>query len=304
MRNLILTLLFLSATVSISVAQTLFLPNGTSGIGTSYNGYVGIGTTSPSGILDIRHSTTGEGFVKFKNIGGTHMSAIIDANSSGAPYLRFLAGGVNRFWIQASSTSNILYFRPGGTSTSSQYINISSTGNLRIGSSSEGAYKLDVTENYSNKHISRFTQSSSTGLGVLIDVNGNSNITAFLVRTGGAGSLFSVQQDGNVTIGTTDPKGYKLAVAGKVIAEEVVVKLQNQWPDYVFAPNYNLRSLFEVEQHITTQGHLPEVPSAQQVEENGIGLAQMNALLLKKVEELTLYVIDLQKQVEALKSNK
>jgi hypothetical protein len=121
--------------------------------------------------------------------------------------------------------------------------------------------------------------------------------------TGTGGSVterMRIMNNGDVAIGTTDPKGYKLAVAGKIVAEEVVVKLQGEWPDFVFSSTYNLRSLAEVELHINTHGHLPEVPNAQEVEENGIGLAEMNALLLKKMEELTLYVIEQSKRIEAL----
>ena len=105
---------------------------------------------------------------------------------------------------------------------------------------------------------------------------------------------------GNVAIGTSDSKGFKLAVNGSIRTKEVVVTADN-WPDYVFSSTYNLRSLAEVEQHITTHGHLPDVPNAQAVEENGIGVGEMNALLLKKIEELTLYMIELKKENENLK---
>jgi hypothetical protein len=76
------------------------------------------------------------------------------------------------------------------------------------------------------------------------------------------------------------------------------------WPDYVFSRNYKLPSLSEVEQFITENQHLPNVPSAAEVKENGIELGEMNAILLQKVEELTLYIIALQKQVDELKNGK
>ncbi len=103
--------------------------------------------------------------------------------------------------------------------------------------------------------------------------------------------IFNVN-GGNVAIGTIDPKGYRLAVGGKAIAEEVVVKLQANWPDYVFEKNYNLPTLAEVETYINQNKHLPEVPAANEIEKNGIKLGEMNMLLLKKVEELTLYVLE------------
>jgi hypothetical protein len=111
----------------------------------------------------------------------------------------------------------------------------------------------------------------------------------------------AVQASGNVGIGTVDTKGYKLAVAGKAIAEEVTVKLQAIWPDYVFEPTYDLKPLAEIEAYIKENKHLPEVPSAKEMEANGVQLGEMNMLLLKKVEELTLYVIEQQKQIAELK---
>lgn len=113
---------------------------------------------------------------------------------------------------------------------------------------------------------------------------------------------FAVQASGNVGIGTTDTQGYKLAVKGKTITEEVVVKLHGNWPDYVFEPSYNLPSLSELEQYIKTNKHLPEVPSASEVKENGLSLGEMNAILLKKVEELTLHLIELKKTDDQLKA--
>jgi hypothetical protein len=119
---------------------------------------------------------------------------------------------------------------------------------------------------------------------------------------GVCGNAIQCDGFGNVAIGTSDTKGYKLAVKGKIVAEEIVVKLSSQWPDYVFSPSYSLLPLLEVEAHIQTHGHLPEVPNAQQVEENGIGLAEMNAILLKKVEELTLYSIEQEKEQEGMRT--
>jgi hypothetical protein len=108
--------------------------------------------------------------------------------------------------------------------------------------------------------------------------------------------------NGNVGIGTTDPKGYKLAVAGKAIAEEVTVKLQANWPDYVFEPTYQLSPLDSIKTYIDKNKHLPEVPSAKEMEKNGVNLGEMNMLLLKKIEELTLYVIEAKKENEVLRT--
>jgi len=105
---------------------------------------------------------------------------------------------------------------------------------------------------------------------------------------------------GNVGIGTTDTKGYKLGVNGKIIATEVVVKLFNEWtwPDYVFEPTYLLMPLSELQEFVQTHQHLPDMPPAEQVAEDGVPVGEMNALLLKKVEELTLYVLQQQQAME------
>jgi len=112
-----------------------------------------------------------------------------------------------------------------------------------------------------------------------------------------------------VGIGTsyipTDPDTntpYTLAVNGKAIAEEVQVMTRTTWPDYVFTEDYELMPLTELEEEIETLGHLPGVPSASEVEENGHALGKMDAILLEKVEELTLHLIELNKEVSTLRT--
>ena len=109
----------------------------------------------------------------------------------------------------------------------------------------------------------------------------------------------SLQRDaGNVGIGTSDTKGYKLAVNGSFIATSVTVKLNSAWPDYVFKPSYQLPSLSEVKTYIDQNQHLPEIPSEQEMAKNGLDVSEMNKLLMKKVEELTLYLIEHQQQIK------
>ena len=94
----------------------------------------------------------------------------------------------------------------------------------------------------------------------------------------------------------------RIGVENLLCAQEVKVQVKPCWPDYVFSKNYNLMSLQELEQFVNENQHLPEIPSAATVEENGIELGEMNAKFLKKIEELTLYIIDLQKQIDELKN--
>jgi hypothetical protein len=115
----------------------------------------------------------------------------------------------------------------------------------------------------------------------------------------------SILGNGNVGIGvSTVPNDYKLAVAGAIIATKVTVKLQANWPDYVFNKNYELPSLQSVESFIKINNHLPGVPSADKVKKEGIDLGDNQTILLKKVEELTLYIIDQDKKIVKLQAEK
>ena len=128
-------------------------------------------------------------------------------------------------------------------------------------------------------------------------VNTNTNCAWGIYQSGNTKNYFS----GNTLIGTTADHGYKLAVGGNMIAEQVKVKLQaTGWPDYVFGPSYRLPSLQQTEAFIKANGHLPEIPSAKQVEKEGLDLGGNQALLLKKIEELTLHLIEINKKVEKL----
>ncbi len=100
---------------------------------------------------------------------------------------------------------------------------------------------------------------------------------------------------------TTQATGYSLSVNGKIACEEVLVEDDGSWPDYVFDDNYNLMNLEELEQSINENNHLPGLPSAIEVKEDGFELAGMQKLVLQKVEELTLYTIEQGKMINILK---
>jgi len=106
---------------------------------------------------------------------------------------------------------------------------------------------------------------------------------------------------GNVGVNTTDTKGYKFAVNGTAIAAAITVKLNTNWPDYVFKKDYALPALSDVKTFIDQNKHLPEIPSEQEIAKDGQNLGEMNKLLLKKVEELTLYLIEKDKQDKELR---
>lgn len=124
----------------------------------------------------------------------------------------------------------------------------------------------------------------------------------FMTKASAAGlqSKMVFTEQGNLGIGTEDTKGYKLAVAGTMIAERVKVKLQSSWPDYVFADDYKLPSLAEVGTYIKQNRHLPDMPAADEVAKEGLDVGEMNKLLLKKVEELTLYLLKQDEKIQQL----
>lgn len=104
---------------------------------------------------------------------------------------------------------------------------------------------------------------------------------------------------GRLGIGTLEPQA-KLDVRGNIIADEVEIKI-NKGADFVFSPDYDLKTLSEVESFIKENRHLPEIPSEKEMQKNGLNLNEMQIKLLQKVEELTLYVIEQQKEIKSLK---
>jgi hypothetical protein len=130
------------------------------------------------------------------------------------------------------------------------------------------------------------------------------NTSSFTVNTFTADTilktLFTIRNNGNVGIGTTSP-AEMLSVSGTVLAKKLKVTATG-WADYVFEDDYKLPSLKETAAYIKANKHLPEIPTAEEVKENGQDVGEMNRLLLKKVEELTLHLIELQAKVEKLEA--
>lgn len=119
-----------------------------------------------------------------------------------------------------------------------------------------------------------------------LDINGN-------IRT--TGKIFV----GNINDNTINTlSDYSLAVNGSALFTMATVKLQSNWPDYVFRSNYRLRPLSEVEKHIGEKGHLPNLPSAEDIAKNGVNVGEMDAKIVEKIEELTLYTIQQDKQIK------
>lgn len=122
------------------------------------------------------------------------------------------------------------------------------------------------------------------------DITGKNDITDQFSKT----IFLSSDIKGNIGIGTDNPQS-KLDVQGKIIADEVEIKV-NKGADFVFESDYNLPTLSEVENHIKENKHLLDIPSEKEMIENGVNVNEMQIKLLQKIEELTLYIIELDKK--------
>ncbi|KZS40255.1 hypothetical protein AWE51_04680 [Aquimarina aggregata] len=259
------------------------------------SGNIGIGTTSPDSKLTV---------VGHVNIGGEGNYRLRTRHVDGK---HFQNSNVDDLYLNYNTGKHV---RVGfGGQDSNLYV----SGNMGIGTNNPKE-KLQIGESYTfhdggHKVIGFLYRPSGDidmdntkyGAEIRFDpTNGILGLGTSSSLTNGARSQLFINKSGSVGIGTRDTKGYRLAVVGKVVAEEVKVALYNTWPDYVFEENYELPTLKEVEIHIQEKGHLPNIPSAKKVEKEGIQLGEMNAKLLQKIEELTLYIIAQNKKTEQL----
>lgn len=146
------------------------------------------------------------------------------------------------------------------------------------------------------------------GSGLIMENEGDAKAFIYWSKSNGQGLIFDetsangeemIIKDGNVGIGTRDLE-HKLNVDGTIKARAVICT--TNWADFVFENDYKLRPLEEVERYIKENNRLPEIPAATEVQKNGISLGEANTLLLQKVEELTLYLIQINKENKVLQS--
>jgi len=184
-------------------------------------------------------------------------------------------------------------------------------GNVGIGLTTPPISRLQIADGVNASYTSHgyLVTGNLSGANLVID---NNEILARNI--GGASDLF-LQQDGGDLIlcadengavgigllnGESIPVGSLLAVDGKITCEEVLVKLSQNWPDYVFAKDYQLTPLSEVKSYINEHQHLPGIPNAATIQDEGIELGEMQRKMMEKIEELTLYIISLEEKVQRL----
>lgn len=230
------------------------------------------------------------------------------------------------FTLALTLMGSSLMFAQQWTGTNNTTSNISRTGKVTIGSAFSGSthmLSLQGTMGISGSpsqepYVTFYTNNSPQFVigtkGYVYSNNGQTVISSAFylgqnnILTGSHMPRLTIVGE-KIGIGTenmfcTDCTDYRLFVKDGIRTEKIKVDIaaNNGWADYVFEPDYNLMPLTQVEQFIKQNGHLPEVPTTAEAIENGIELKEMNILLLKKVEELTLYSIELQKRIEALES--
>jgi hypothetical protein len=277
--------------------------NGVNRVAVIGNGNVGIRTSAPNAPLHIftgdDASATTSGFLQLGAT--TSQNMVLDNNEilardNGVVSTLFL--GRDGSMVQIGNS----------TATPGTKLYVSSGGNL------------DLTEPNSGYMV----LGSSTGTNLAFD---NNEIQA---RTNGvASTLFFQHKGGNVRIGDGDfssglrlgvtgdaivtgnlrvgmqplPAGYTFGVDGKIICTEVMVRLVPSWPDYVFDKGYKLRNIYELDHYISTHKHLPGIPKAAEVEK-GLSLGEMQKLQMEKIEELTLYIIQLKRELDELRAER
>lgn len=201
----------------------------------------------------------------------------------------------NPFTVQIAGNSKFIVNSNGGasigTSSNAPADGLYVYGNTGMGTSSPNS-KLHINGASDQTALRVQVNGSSKFI-----VNSNGSVTVGSTTAGPNNGMFV---NGSVGIGTSNVYNYKLAVAGAMIAEEVVVKLRGEWADHVFEDDYNLRSLSEVKNFINENKHLPNFPSAKEMKETGINIEEISSSLLEKIEELTLYTIHQQEMIEEL----
>jgi hypothetical protein len=187
---------------------------------------------------------------------------------------------------------------------------VANDGNVGIGTSAPDGFQINAALNQeAAKGVNniRFGVLAGTPR-MILDCNGSSpfeidnNSGQLRIFTPGVARMV-INSNGYVGIGTSSPDAL-LAVSGQVHAQEVKVSVTVPGPDYVFEKDYKLTSLEEIKSYIDQNKHLPEVPSAKEMEKNGVQLGEMNMLLLRKIEELTLHLIEQNKFIEQLKEER
>lgn len=249
-------------------------------------GNVGIGTNAPTTKLTI---LTG-----YNTNGWTHI-----AESAGLDPIIFGEGVGGVSAAIGTSSNHALRFTTNGVGKLSIY----PAGEVVVGSNATGAFGKFTVETLNNSygisHLGEGGNILATRMGGTSAGIGTFSPTNMRIFSNGLSAMFINAANGNVGIGIDFPTN-KLEVNGTIRSKELVVETAN-WPDYVFDDGYQLPSLNDVEQFIRQNKHLPNFPSAKSLEDKGLPVGDTQKKMMEKIEELTLYIIQQQKEIDLLK---
>lgn len=296
MKKSLLTLAILIASIAV-YAQNTFPSTGNAGVGSS----------TPPDPFDV--------IANFNAVSGMAQSITATQSYSTQPYtLTGLNVNVSKGTSLGNSSAtgiNVLVnagARAAGTASTTHYsINAQLIGSTATSSTGHQNYVSGYFSAASTTAVGETAniyglEGVATGIGGMTTYGIYTNATGGTLNYGIYSASGTNYFNGNVTIGTTNGNGYKLAVDGTAIATSMTVKAFANWPDYVFTKDYRLPSLSEVKTYIDQNHRLPDMPSAQQVTKNGIDLGEMDRVLSKKVEELTLYLLEKDKKEQKQKA--
>lgn len=277
-------------------------------------GNVGIGLTNPSLPLEVAANSAIA--VKFRNRNSSTKvdgSIVFDLSNNTGNLWRTAVGGRNnglglnagQYYIERAGLGATLLINQAGfvgigTTAPAAQLDVASKGylvgrftNNNLASSADGSAVIDISNSYGNSWR-LVTAGKNNGLSIPAN--------QFYIEKMGTGAVFSITTNGNVLISkiTQANTSYKLDVEGKIRANEIVVNTTGA--DFVFADNYKLKTLKDVELFVKTNKHLPGIPSAKEMTEQGMEVGELTKTLLQKVEELTLYIIEQQKHIEILQT--
>lgn len=265
---------------------------------------IGVGVTNPQEKLTI------DGAVRGNQSGALRISTgygYVDVGPKTNSYANFYTDRTAYLFDKEIRTSS------GSIGSNNSYLSLNTASNTRLYINSQGYIgigttqpksRLDVNGTFRISGSAHFIFAEAGGSGVInFGNNGEGDLYFRSLPTGGDINSFNqlmiLTNDGRLGIGTWTPGSYKLAVNGGIRAKYIDV--ETGWSDFVFEQGYNLMTLEDLEQYIKDNGHLPDIPSAEDVAQNGVNVGESLSKLLQKIEELTLYVIDLKKENEILK---
>jgi len=275
------------------------------------SGRVGIGTTSPSSTLDIVETNSGNLTIPLTLKNATN------AENTGVGIGLFTDGGYRGgvIYLNRDLTSgprhSLRFTVSGAPSGGVDALVINDNGNIGIGTTNPQS-SLDILRDSGNETIATFrTPEGTINIAAAGASTENPNYGNYIssrnvhmnayedlgLKTAVGIPQLLVKTNGSVGIGTAETGNHKLAVEGSIGAREVKVQATG-WSDFVFESDYQLPTLEEVNSFIQKNGHLKDIPSAAEVKENGVLLGEMNAKLLQKIEELTLYIIDQNEKIK------